>query len=112
MTTIAIHSTRTEPVYATAPPKKTEQEIGRILTAAVINKGFRNLLLNNPAEAIANGYNGESFYLASDAQELIFSIQAVSLADFALQLAKHQNTKMINGNNNASWANNQDYQRA
>jgi hypothetical protein len=62
-------------------------ELNRLLTAAVVNRGFCNLLLTNPASALAAGYNGESFRLAAEDRARILSIQAKSLTDFAMQLA-------------------------
>jgi hypothetical protein len=112
MDSVRMNTTSTSHRFVTAPSVKMGQEISRLITAAVVNKNFCNLLLSNPAEAIASGYNGESFILASDEQELIFSIHAVSLADFAMQLAKYQNTKKTNGNGNPNWTNRQIYQRA
>jgi hypothetical protein len=61
-------------------------ELSRLLTAAVVNRSFCKLLLTNPAKALDKGYNGESFRLAREEQDLILSIQAHSLADFAKQL--------------------------
>jgi hypothetical protein len=54
----------------------------------VINKGFRELLLSNPAQALAQGYYGESFRLDPDQKALVLSIRAESLSDFALQLTE------------------------
>jgi hypothetical protein len=71
--------------YASIQPKNGG-ELSRLLTAAVVNRGFCNLLLTNPATALARGYNGESFRLASEEQDLVLSIQAQSLAEFARQL--------------------------
>jgi hypothetical protein len=62
------------------------KEISRLLTAAVINQRFCRLLLANPANALACGYNGESFRLGSDVENRVLSIQAKSLAEFASQL--------------------------
>lgn len=82
------------------------RELSRLLTAAVVNRDFCNLLLANPAMALATGYNGEPFDLAADEQELIFSIRATTLADFATQLTKNGNgkangyTHRVNGNGN------------
>lgn len=61
-------------------------ELSRLLTAATVSKKFRQLLLTNPEQALANGYNGEVFHL--DAQDLnrIMSIHALSLHEFAQQL--------------------------
>ena len=60
--------------------------ISRLLTAAVVNRGFRSLLLTNPERALARGYQGEYFRLDNEQKNLILSIQADSLADFATQL--------------------------
>jgi hypothetical protein len=69
-------------------PSRPQQEISRILTAAVINARFRQMLLTNPANAIAMGYGGEVFHLGSEEKKSLASIQANSLADFASQLTK------------------------
>ena len=67
-------------------PSNSGSEVGRLLTAAVVNRGFCKLLLTNPATAIEKGYNGETFRLGREEHELILSIHAKSLADFAMQL--------------------------
>jgi hypothetical protein len=64
------------------------QEYSRILTAAVVNSHFRQMLLANPAKAIATGFGGEAFSLASDEKKRLSSIKANSLADFARQLTQ------------------------
>jgi hypothetical protein len=61
-------------------------EMSRLVTAAVVNKKFCDLLLTSPAAALAAGYNGESFYLTPQEQEVVISIRASSLTDFAIQL--------------------------
>jgi len=66
---------------------RPQQEISRILTAAVINTRFRQMLLSNPAGAIAMGFGGEAFHLGKEEKKYLASIQATSLADFASQLA-------------------------
>jgi hypothetical protein len=66
-------------------------ELSRLLTAALVNKQFCELLLANPASALVEGLRGESFSLETEDQELVVSIQATSLEDFALQLTKHRN---------------------
>jgi hypothetical protein len=68
-------------------------EINRLLTAAVINKRFRALLLNDPARALATGFNGENFRLAKEERERVLAIKAQSLADFANQLTGQINPK-------------------
>mgnify|MGYP001607528196 CR=1 FL=1 len=61
-------------------------ELSRLLTAAVVNQGFCNLLLTNPANALASGFHGETFRLAFEDKERILNIQAKTLAEFASQL--------------------------
>ena len=62
-------------------------EYSRILSAAVINQQFRNLLLNDPDQAVAHGFNGESFDLSSKEKNELSSLKGLTLADFASQLA-------------------------
>ena len=63
-----------------------QTEISRLLTAAVINRKFRTLLLTNPASAIDRGFQGEPFRLEREEKDLILAIHATSLAEFARQL--------------------------
>jgi hypothetical protein len=68
-------------------------ELSRLISAAVISKEFCSLLLTNAASALESGYNGESFRLATEDQELVLTIRAASLSDFALQLTSGRNGK-------------------
>jgi hypothetical protein len=70
----------------TMPITSNRRELSRLLSAAVVNKKFCRLLLTDPEIALASGYNGESFRLAKEEHELIMSIRAQNLADFARQL--------------------------
>lgn len=72
----------TTPYQQTLP----SANISRLITAAVVNQGFRKLLLSNPEKALKTGYNGEAFRLDHEEQELILSIQATSLSDFAMKI--------------------------
>ena len=65
------------------------QEFSRILTAAVINAQFRQMLLANPGKAIEAGYAGESFHLAREEKSRLVSIRATTLADFASQMSRN-----------------------
>jgi hypothetical protein len=67
--------------------------ISRLLTAAVVNQGFCKLLLSNPEQAISSGYNGEAFRLDRHEKELVLSIRANSLADFAGKVTNEHITK-------------------
>lgn len=57
-----------------------------MMNAAIVSKEFCDLLLNNPSKAVAGGYHGELFCLTPEEEELVLSIRASSLADFATQL--------------------------
>lgn len=76
--------------YRSSPPANG-REISRLLTAAVINRRFCQLLLANPANALAKGYNGEAFSLETAVRERVLAIQAQDLADFAAQLMRDEN---------------------
>jgi hypothetical protein len=65
---------------------RSHGEISRLLTAAVINEGFRKMLLTNPELALTKGYKGESFHLSKEERSRITSIHATSLTDFASQI--------------------------
>lgn len=65
-----------------------QNEYSRILTAAVINSHFRQLLLSNPEMAISSGYGGEMFHLPKEEKKRVASIHASSLEDFACQLTQ------------------------
>lgn len=81
-----------KPVYHPTDRSTNHRELSRLLTAAVINMRFRNLLLSSPQKALESGYNGESFRLAAEDKSQIISIQALSLADFATQLNLNRGT--------------------
>ena len=65
------------------------REFSRLVNAAIISQDFCQLLLTSPAKALTTGYNGDSFDLTAEEQDLILSIRASSLVDFARQLTVH-----------------------
>jgi hypothetical protein len=67
-------------------------ELNRLLSAAIVSTGFRNLLISNPETALIKGYQGEKFNLTDDEYRWLVSIQATDLASFATQLLDYQNT--------------------
>jgi hypothetical protein len=71
-----------------SPNKSTSSEYSRILSAAVINTKFREMLLSDPVKAISNGYSGEQFDLDREDQNRLATIHATSLAEFAAQLSQ------------------------
>ena len=74
---------------STISPKRqlARSEYSRILSAAVINSHFRQMLLNDPIKAISDGYSGERFEINSEEKSRLSTIKASSLADFAAQLS-------------------------
>lgn len=63
-----------------------EREYSRILSAAVVNTNFRNLLLADPEKAISGGFAGEDFHLAKEEAKRLALIHAASLAEFASKM--------------------------
>jgi hypothetical protein len=63
-------------------------ECSRLISAAVINCDFRNILLVDPARAIHDGYHGEQFQFGTMENRQITSIRANTLVEFANQLSK------------------------
>jgi hypothetical protein len=61
-------------------------DLNRVLSAAVVNRRFCNLLLSDPQAALRNGYNGETFQLSDNERQIVMRIRAGSLQEFASQL--------------------------
>ena len=68
--------------------REIHPEYSRILSAAVINQRFRDKLLSDPAQAIANGFNGETFNLSLEEKKALSSLKGLSLPEFAQQLSR------------------------
>jgi len=87
-----------QPLPATDTPKVLGQssEINRLLTAAVVSRGFRQILLANPMAALTAGYRGESFCLNAEEMRQVTAIRAASLQEFALQLLNNAETESNN----------------
>jgi hypothetical protein len=75
-----------DPSATVSQASANSKEINRLLTAAVVSRRFRQLLLADPLAALHSGYNGENFRLTLDEINLVQSIHATSLPDFAAQL--------------------------
>jgi hypothetical protein len=65
---------------------KISSGISRVFAAAVVNKQFCSMLLQDPQIALKEGYLGELFSLSREERDLIVSIQAKSLSDLAKQV--------------------------
>jgi hypothetical protein len=73
------------------------KSLNQLLCAATVNGRFRETLLHNPAKALASGYCDHTFALTPEERELVLSIQAHRLEDFAAQIYGWLSTK---GNGN------------
>ncbi|MBI5953403.1 MAG: hypothetical protein HY865_17255 [Chloroflexi bacterium] len=60
--------------------------LSRVFAAAVVNRQFCDMLLQDPSIALQKGYLGETFSLSKEEQDLIVSIRAKSLSDLAKQV--------------------------
>jgi hypothetical protein len=58
-------------------------EMSRLLSAALVDRRFCDLLLARPDLALADGYNGESFHLSFKARQFILTTKSNSLVDLA-----------------------------
>jgi len=68
--------------------REVHPEYSRILSAAVINRSFREKLLSDPALAIASGFNGESFDLTDSEKKELSALKGLTLSEFALQISR------------------------
>jgi hypothetical protein len=62
------------------------KSLNQLLCAATVNVRFREVLLRDPAEAIASGYFDHSFSLTPEERDMVVAIQAQGLEDFAAQV--------------------------
>lgn len=81
------------------PANHLNQEVSRLLSAAVISPRFRQLLLSDPAKALEIGFAGERFDFPREAKRRVASIQAANLADFADQVHRGMSSWAM-----ASWS--------
>jgi len=70
---------------AVTPVRRTNG-LSRVFAAAVVNRQFCQMLLQDPTHALQNGYMGETFPLSDEERGLLVSIQAESLPDLARKL--------------------------
>jgi hypothetical protein len=57
--------------------------LGYLFAAAVVNRQFREMLLEDPEAALQRGYQGQNFELSQEDHERLISVRAESLADLA-----------------------------
>jgi hypothetical protein len=68
----------------------SNDEMNRLLCAAVVSKSFRNMLIENPEIAVASGYQGESFNLSDEDRRWLFSMRPANLVDLAANMVTYQ----------------------
>jgi hypothetical protein len=84
-----IIKTQVQPISVIMPTVKgVGCELNRLLAAAVVNDRFQKLLLDHPEKALQEGYQGETFFLTREEYDLVLSIRASTLKDFAVQLVQ------------------------
>jgi hypothetical protein len=73
----------------------SNDELNRLLSAAVVSKSFRNMLLTNPEIAVASGYQGETFNLSHEDQSWLYSIRPSNLIDLAANMVTYQQESKV-----------------
>ena len=66
-----------------AEPSGDHIGLSHLFAAAVVNRQFREMLLEDPETALQRGYLGERFELSREDRERLTSVRAQSLADLA-----------------------------
>lgn len=79
--------------YTTRPPASLTKNLNRLLSAAVVSPRFQQLLLSDPASAVAVGCNGEKFHLTPAEYTAVMSVvhpagKPSSIREFAAQLIR------------------------
>jgi hypothetical protein len=74
------------PVIRQVDNPPSHDELNRLLSAAVVSKSFRNMLLTNAELAVRSGYQGETFNLSPGEQSWLYSIRPTSLIDLAANM--------------------------
>ncbi len=64
-------------------PSSDHSGLQRLLTAAIVNRQFREKLLSEPEMALAGGYLGQAFTLTDQEKTIISNVRARDLTDFA-----------------------------
>lgn len=77
--------------FAVKTAPRSKDGVNRIFAAAVVNRQFCQMLLQDAHTALQRGYLGETFLLSKEEMDVIVSIRAESLSDFARQLNRALN---------------------
>lgn len=84
-----------EGFYSQPPPAPDQSqpcrvEMSRLISAAVVDHDFCQLLLTSPLTALAKGCNGEWFDLSYEEFLFVLSVEANSLTDFAARWVEQE----------------------
>ncbi len=74
---------------------QSDDELNRLLCAAVVSKRFRNVLISNPEIAVSSGYQGESFNLSEEDRSWLYSMRPANLVDLAANIVTHQQESRV-----------------
>ena len=69
-------------------PKDQHSGLSGLFAAAVVSRGFCDMLLKDPETALKQGYLGKGFDLSQADASLIVSLNAKSLSDLAKQVVQ------------------------
>ena len=83
------------PVIRQVDNPLSNDELNRLLSAAVVSKSFQNMLLTNPEIAVTSGYQGETFNLSPEDQNWLYSIRPTSLIDLAANMVAYQHDSRV-----------------
>jgi hypothetical protein len=67
----------------------SESEMSRLLSAALVDHQFCELLLTRPESALAAGFEGQPFHLSFREKKFVLSVKSTSLADLAEHWIKY-----------------------
>jgi len=70
------------------PAEDDHLELNRLIAAAVVNPQFCQTLIDDPALALQDGYQGETFLLSGEERALILSIRTNTLHELARELTR------------------------
>lgn len=85
---IASHTFTRAEIPLKMKPDISHPGIDAVFAAAVVSQSFRSLLLQNPEQALRQGYMGKRFGLSAEDASLIVSLNAGSLGDLAKQVVQ------------------------
>lgn len=68
--------------------RRENNDLSRLLAAAVVSKPFCAMLLSDPIRAINSGYAGEQFKLSAEEYQVVISAKGTSLPEFAQHICK------------------------